>query len=179
MLIDRWPNFLQDILEFRKIAEAEQPEFDNAAQAVENLHQEFSHFHSDRDWSSPAGAGFWVSQRAPGDTLAQRRSRIQTRYLSQLPYTYRNRLRYLAQISGDFTVNLDYANYTLYLDILLTGYEQKEALFAVLADMLPANILLKLKSLIPMTTDNAPITPAVGVFTQVRHRSEPIQRGES
>lgn len=76
-------------------------------------------------------------------------------------------------------MNLDYANYTLYLDILLTGYEQKEALFAVLADMLPANILLKLKSLIPMTTDNAPITPAVGVFTQVRHRSEPIQRGES
>ena len=51
--------------------------------------------------------------------------------------------------------------------------------FAVLADMLPANILLKLKSLIPMATDNAPITPAVGVFTQVRHRSEPIQRGES
>lgn len=76
-------------------------------------------------------------------------------------------------------MNLDYANYTLYLDILLTGYEQKEALFAVLADMLPANILLKLKSLIPMTTDNAPITPAVGVFTQVRHRSEPIQRGEN
>ena len=49
----------------------------------------------------------------------------------------------------------------------------------MLADMLPANILLKLKSLIPMATDNAPITPAVGVFTQVRHRSEPIQRGES
>ena len=76
-------------------------------------------------------------------------------------------------------MNLDYANYTLYLDILLTGYEQKEALFAVLTDMLPANILLKLKSLITMTTDNAPITPAVGVFMQVRHRSEPIQRGES
>ena len=49
----------------------------------------------------------------------------------------------------------------------------------MLADMLPANILLKLKSLIPMATDNAPITPAVGVFKQVRHRSEPIQRGES
>ena len=178
MLIDRWPNFLQDILEFRKIAEAEQPEFDGAIQAVESLHHEFSIF-----TVTEIGAARWERilgiQRAPGDTLAQRRSKIQTRYLSQLPYTYRNLLRYLAQISGDFTVNLDYANYTLYLDILLTGYEQKEALFAVLADMLPVNILLKLKSLIPMTTDNAPITPAVGVFTQVRHRSEPIQRGES
>ena len=44
MLIDRWPNFLQDILEFRKIAEAEQPELDSAVQAVESLHQEFSIF---------------------------------------------------------------------------------------------------------------------------------------
>lgn len=52
-----------------------------------------------------------------------------------------------------------------------------EALLAVLADMLPANILLKLKSLIPMATDNAPITPAVGMFTQVQHQSEPIPRG--
>ena len=160
MLIDRWPNFLQDILEFRKIAEAEQPELDSAVQAVESLHHEFSIF-----TVTEIGAARWERilgiQRAPGDTLAQRRSKIQTRYLSQLPYTYRNLLRYLAQISGDFTVNLDYANYTLYLDILLTGYEQKEALFAVLTDMLPANILLKVKSVITMTTDQTPITRAV------------------
>lgn len=176
MLLDRWPNFLQDILEFRKIAEAEQPEWDKATEAVESLHKEFSIF-----TVTEVGAARWERilgiQRAPGDTLEQRRSKIQTRYLSQLPYTYRNLLQYLAQISGDFTVNLDYANYTLYLDILLTGYEQKEALLAVLADMLPANILLKLKSLIPMSTDHAPITPAVGMFTQVQHHSKPIPRG--
>ena len=178
MLLDRWPNFLQDILEFRKIAEAEQPEWDKATEAVESLHKEFSIF-----TVTEVGATRWERilgiQRAPGDTLEQRRSKIQTRYLSQLPYTYRNLLQYLAQISGDFTVNLDYANYTLYLDILLTGYEQKEALLAVLADMLPANILLKLKTLIPQTTDNSPLTPAVGIFTQARHRSHPIPRKEA
>lgn len=177
MLLDRWPNFLQDILEFQKIAEAEQPEWDKATEAVESLHKEFSIF-----TVTEIGAARWERilgiQRAPGDTLAQRRSKIQTRYLSQLPYTYRNLLRYLAQISPEFTVNLDHVNYTLYLDILLTGYEQKEALLAVLADMLPANILLKLKTLIAQTTDNAPLTPAVGMFTQVRHQTHPIPRKE-
>lgn len=176
MLLDRWPGFLQDILEFREIADAEQPEWDRAAETVDGLHREFSIF-----TMTEAGATRWERilgiQRAPGETLEQRRSRIQTKYLSQLPYTYRNLLRYLLQISGDFTVNLDHASYTLYLDMLMTSGDQKKALLAVLAEQLPANILLKLKSRIPMVTDNAPVTPAVGMFTQVYHRSEPIPRG--
>ena len=176
MLLDRWPHFLQDILEFQEIVETEQPEWDKATEAVDGLHKEFSIF-----TVTEVGAARWESilgiQRVPGDALEQRRSRIQTKYLSQLPYTYRNLLRYLSQISSDYTVNLDHANYTLYLDILLTGGDQKEALLAVLAEQLPANILLKLKSKIPMATDNALATPAVGVFTLVRHRSHPIPRG--
>ena len=34
MLFERWPDFLQDITEFMAIAEAEQPEFDEAAFAA-------------------------------------------------------------------------------------------------------------------------------------------------
>lgn len=65
MLIDRWPNFLQDILEFRKIAEAEQPEFDGAIQAVESLHHEFSIF-TVTEIGAAGGSGFWVSSEPRG-----------------------------------------------------------------------------------------------------------------
>ena len=65
MLIDRWPNFLQDILEFRKIAEAEQPEFDGTIQAVESLHHEFSIF-TVTEIGQPGGSGFWVSSGPRG-----------------------------------------------------------------------------------------------------------------
>ena len=174
MLLDRWPVLLQELLEFESIAKAQQPEFDRAAEAVDRLHQEFSIFTVTEE-----GAARWEKilgiQRMPGETLEQRRSRIQTRYLSRLPYTYRSLLRYLSQISEDYTVTLE--EYTLYLDILLTGGEQKKALLETLGEMLPANILLKFKSKIPMVTDNGSVTPAVGMFTQVYHRSHPYPRG--
>ena len=176
MLKDRWPNFLQEIYEFQQIADAEQPEFDLVTDAVDRLHEDFSIF-----TVSEIGAGRWEEilglPRIAGESLTARRSRIQTKYLSQLPYTYRSLLQYLAQIGGVESVNLDAANYELYVDIRLSGYDQRTALLAVLTDMLPANILLRLRAIMAHAIDNAQIVPTAFAIQRITHKSHPQERG--
>ena len=177
MLFERWPYFLQDITEFMAIAEAEQPEFDEAAETANGLHNEFSLF-----TLSDKGANRWEQimglSGTPDDTLEARRSRILTKYLSHLPYTYRSLLRYLAQISGgDYAVDLDAANYEIFISVRLMGYSQKTALIATLTDMLPANLVLKLQSKIQQAVEKACVIPALYMTHKVYTKTRPIERG--
>ena len=117
-------------------------------------------------------------QHRASDSLEMRRSRILTKYLSQLPYTFRALLRYLDQISGgDYAVNLDTANYELWVSARLTGYDQRTALMAALADMLPANIVLQLQAKIAQMVDNAQVIPMLCMTHKVYKKSMPIERG--
>ena len=177
MLNERWPSFLADIVEFQKIAAAEQPEFDKMTELVNNAGREFSLF-----TMTEYGATRWEEIFGivpnPGDGLEARRGRITARYLSALPYTYRSLMRYLEAISnGHYTINLDAANYELLVSVRLNGYDQKTALLAALTDMLPANIVLQLQSLIQQTVANAQIIPAAYMAHIVYNKSKPIERG--
>ena len=134
-----WPLFLQDVVEFDQIAGAEQPEFQKAVQDVRNAADDFflvslSEYGCSR-WEAILGLSV-----APGDTLDQRRERIRIRYLDRLPYTYRALLSYLSTVSKDFTVQLDNDAYELFVRITLSGYTQRDALIAVLKQMIPAGL---------------------------------------
>lgn len=164
-IIDYWPTILQDLLEFQRIAEAQQPEFDEANNVVNDLHNDFSLF-----TLSERGATRWEEilelQVRPGDDIETRRSRILTKFLSQLPYTYRALLRYLEQVSGgDYTVNMDVANYELFVSARLSGYDMRTALMAALASMIPANMTLKMQSKIQQTIQDAKIITVARVVT--------------
>ena len=177
MLKERWPSFLSDLVEFQRLADAEQPEFDSATALVSGAAQEFSIF-----TMSEYGAGRWEEIFGivpnPNDTLENRRSRIITRYLSALPYTYRSLLRYLDGVTGGtYMVNLDAANYELFVSARLTGYDQKTALLATLTEMLPANILLKLQTLIQQAVADVKIIPTAYMAHIVYNKTNPIERG--
>lgn len=149
-LLNYWPRYLRELVEFQQIANGEQPEFDNAVQAVQNAPQDFflvslSEYGASR-WEAILGLSV-----APGDTLETRRQRILMKYLDQIPYTYRNLLKYLSTVSQDFTVNLDNDSYELFIRIVLSGYDQRDALVAVLGRMVPANLVFKMQSQIPQT----------------------------
>ena len=164
-ILERWPTILQDLLEFQRIAEAQQPEFDEVNEVINNLHNDFSLF-----TLSERGAIRWEEilelQPRPGDDIETRRTRILAKYLSQLPYTYRALLRYLDQISGgDYTVNLDVASYELYVSARLSGYDMRTALMAALATMIPANMTLKLQSKIQQTIKDAKVITVARVVT--------------
>ena len=177
MLLDRWPNFIRELYEFQQIAGAEQPEIDNLTAFVNSAAKEFSLF-----TMSEYGAGRWEEIFGiipnPGDELETRRSRIITRYLSALPYTYRALLRYLATISeGEYRADLDAANYELFVSVRLSGYDQKTALLATLTEMLPANIVLKLQSMIQQTVGHAKVIPVASMAHFVYNKTKPIERG--
>ena len=149
-LKEYWPRYLQDVIEFDQIAGAEQPEFEKAVQDVRSAPDDFFLVSL-----SEYGCRRWETildlSAVPGDTIEERRERILIKYLDQLPYTYRALLKYLSTVSENFTVRLDNETYELFVRIVLNGYSQRDALVAVLGQMIPANIVLLTQAVIPQT----------------------------
>ena len=167
-LKEYWPRYLQDLIEFDQIAGAEQPEFTKAVQDVQGAPDDFFLVSL-----SEYGCGRWEAilglVAAPGDTLEARRERILIKYLDQLPYTYRTLLKYLKTITDDFTVTLDENAYDLFIRIRLEGYSQRDALIATLGQMIPANLVLRLKADIPQTDEPAQTAACSTMVTMNRH----------
>ena len=167
-LKDYWPRCLQDLVEFQQIANAEQPEFETALDDVRTAADDFflatlSEYGCKR-WEAIMGL-----HAADGDTLEARRERILIKYLDQLPYTYRTLLKYLKTITDDFTVTLDENAYDLFIRIRLEGYSQRDALIATLGQMIPANLVLRLKADIPQKDEPAQAAACSVMVTMNRH----------
>ena len=152
-LLNYWPRYIRELIEFQQITNGLQPEFEKSAQAAQDVQDAPQDFflvslseYGCKRWEAILGLSV-----ASGDTLETRRQRILLKYLDQLPYTYRSLLKYLSTVSQDFTVNLDNGAYELFVRIVLSGYDQRDALVAVLGQMIPANLVLKMQTQIPQT----------------------------
>ena len=80
VLKEYWPRYLQELIEFQQIANAEQPEFENAVSDVKSAADDFflvslSEYGCER-WEKILGLS-----AAPGDTVQDRRDRILIKYL--------------------------------------------------------------------------------------------------
>lgn len=172
VLKEYWPRFLQELVEFQQIANAEQPEFNKAVPDVKGAADDFFLVSL-----SAYGCARWERIMgltvSPNDTLQERRDRILIKYLDQIPYTYRTLLRYLATISEDFTVTLNENAYLLYIRIRLEGYAQRDALTAVLGQMLPANLVLRMRTDIPQDDGPAKTVACSAMATMTRHKYTP------
>lgn len=171
-LKEYWPRYLQDLIEFNQIAGAEQPEFNAIVAAVQGAPDDFflvslSEYGCQR-WEAILGLS-----EAPGDTVEERRERILIKYLDQLPYTYRTLLKYLSTASEDFTVRLDNDTYELFVRIVLNGYTQRDALIAVLGQMIPANLVLLTQTVIPQTVLRSTLIAGAAMVTINRHEHQP------
>lgn len=171
-LKEYWPRYLQDLIEFDQIAGAEQPEFTKAVQDVQGAPNDFFLVSL-----SEYGCGRWEAilglVAAPGDTLEARRERILIAYLDQLPYTYRALLKYLSTVSDDFQVVLNNDAYELFVRITLSGYTQRDALIAVLKQMIPANLVLLTQTAIPQDVARPACVVGAATVSLVRHEHQP------
>ena len=168
VLKEYWPRCLQELIEFQQIANAEQPEFDKVVSDVKSAADDFflvslSEYGCAR-WETILGLSV-----DPGDTLQERRDRIMIKYLDQLPYTYRTLLKYLATVSDDFAVTLDENAYDLFVRIRLEGYAQRDALIATLGQMIPANLVLRMRTDIPQEDAPAETAACSAMATMNRH----------
>ncbi len=173
-LKEYWPRCLQELVEFDQIANAEQPEFEQAVSDVKSAADDFFLVslteYGCKRWEAILGLSV-----APGATLEERRENILIRYLDQLPYTYRTLLKYLATVSEDFSVTLDENAYDLLVRIRLEGYSQRDALVATLGQMIPANLVLRMKTEIPQIIEPAQTVACSAMVVMNRHVHTPVE----
>lgn len=172
LLKEYWPRCLQELIEFDQIANAEQPEFEQAVSDVRNAADDFF-LVSLTEYGCQRWESILDLPVSPGDTLQGRRERILIKYLDQLPYTYRTLLKYLSTVSEDFTVTLDENAYDLLVRIRLEGYSQRDALAATLGQMIPANLVLRLRTDIPQDDQPAKTAACSAMATMNRHKYTP------
>ena len=111
-LREYWPRYLQGLLEFGQIADAEQPEVDRALQAVRAAPDDFF-----LESLSEYGCCRWEAilgiSEAENSALEERRARIRAMWDTELPYTYRWLAKWLASICGGDNPLPTISGYTL------------------------------------------------------------------
>ena len=167
-LIEFWPPLLRELLEFREIAGALQPEADMAHDDVREAAQELF-----LESMSVRGIRRWETMLsiypAAGESLDDRRRRIVLLVLNRLPYTYRALQRYLAEVSDVYTLRLSAAAYTLHVTVELSSAAKRLLLSAILRQMIPANMLVDLVMKLPSTATRTEVCVAAHNFSMVRH----------
>lgn len=96
------------------------------------------------------------------DTLESRRSRVQSRWFTTLPYTWRMFVQKLIALCGEnnFTVTKQFDYYRVDLDVQLELFGQVEELERIIETMLPCNMVMDAKNSIPMKAEG--VTLAIG-----------------
>ena len=140
-LLDYLPPFLQDVVDLRYIMKAEQPEFDNLWEQIENaLKDQFIIIATEK------GIKRWeqMLKISPKDTdtLEERRFRIITKINRELPYTERKLHETLTAICGEgnYEIDLQPQNYHITVKLALANQNNYREVVDLLKDMLPANL---------------------------------------
>lgn len=169
-MLEYYPHVLREYREIKGIADGQQWLFGQLWAAVERVFE--NQFVETMD---DMGLGRWeriLAIRPKGTaTLEERRFAVLLKLnQAQLPYTYRSLRRYLGSVSMEFETRLNHKAYYLWLRVRLEGYRQRDELSGVLRQMLPANIVLFMRTEIPQDTAKPPLCVAAGVTVVKRHR---------
>jgi hypothetical protein len=141
-LLNYWPRFLQEVLEFNAIAEAEQPEFESAGLAVANAANEFF-----LETMSLSGVERWekIMQITPNPVLENlefRRKRIYNLYTAQYPFTRRWLEQKLNTIigAGLWVLDIQPQNYKFYIQSAESNQNFANTLQETIENIKPANM---------------------------------------
>lgn len=176
-MIEYYPHVLRDYREIKGVADGQQWLFGRLWAAVERVFE--NQFVETMD---DMGLERWeriLGIRPKGTaTFPERRFAVLLKLnQAQLPYTYRSLRRYLGSVSGDFETRLNHGAYFLWLRVRLEGYRQRDELAGVLRQMLPANIVLFMRTEIPQNIAKPPLCAASGVTVvkYYRHKAASVQ----
>lgn len=158
-LLNYWPGYLREIVEFQQIANGEQPEITAAIEAVRNAPKEF-YLSTLTEYGVTRWEGILKIIPGENDTIDTRRERVAAALMYRLPFTWTSLLNYLSTVSGNFDAKLDGDAYILALTIELSGYDERDALTAILRQMIPANLAIHLRTILRQS--HGAIPPAVG-----------------
>lgn len=165
-LIDYLPPVIRETLEYQAIMDAgEQLEIEKLWAAVDNaLDDQYL------QTATRYGIARWeaiLKIKPKGtDTLEDRRFRILTMLFENTVYTYNSLVNQLNALCGPegYSVQIDPGAYTIWISLKEKG--KRESIEALLKRMLPANILLKLMTVISMTVDTVIFSGAAAIGRQ-------------
>lgn len=147
-ILNYLPDFIKEFREFKKLAEAENPELLILWETYENVRDD--QFIKD---STENGVKSWerILKIIPkgSDTLEARKFRILTRLNEKLPYTYTKLEQQLASLCGETGYSLKLLNneYTLFVRVALAVKSNFEEVKKLLQKMVPANLIIDLSLL--------------------------------
>ncbi len=155
-LVSYLPPFMAQYKEIRAALEAENPEFKILWEAASRtLYNEFI------ETADESGIARFetILKIFPSkeDTLASRRKKVQTRWISVLPYTERMLLEKLVVLCGshNFTLVKKYECYRIELGVSLELYGQVEELEHMIGVMLPCNMVAVIQNTINIETEGS------------------------
>ena len=142
-----YPNIMQQVREFQKIAEVEDHEFNAAWQCAEDVF-------SDEFIESLTANGCkrWESilklHPLSSDTLEVRRKRILVKINTVVPYTHRSFQNILNAIYGDgkAKISLNYNQYNFWLDLAAEILPKSAELRSLSREIIPANLTINVSN---------------------------------
>lgn len=143
-----WPPILQEIKEFQKIAEIENPELTKLWQEIESIvDDQFIETATERGIARREK----ILNVIPfaDDTLESRRFRVRGLWNEKLPYTYRVLLEKLENLCGEdgYKVILNAGEYTICIKVAIVAKRMIDAVKEITNRMLPANLAINVELL--------------------------------
>jgi hypothetical protein len=145
-LLDYLPEVLQEILEYQLInLDAEQPEMELAYRGkgivLDNQFLDTMHLEGVTRWET-------ILQLVPraSDTLSDRKSKIQARINTLLPFTMRRLDELLRALCGEgnYSIDLDHNNYTLIVSVTVGSRNLLSDVGTLTRHIVPANLALEI-----------------------------------
>ena len=153
-LINYLPEVLQNVREFEKTFESEEPEFEKLQDELSKVLKDL--FVTD---ATERGIERWekllkIVPKAT-DTLDDRKFRIMTKLIRRLPYTLRRLGEMLKTLCGDgnFDIKLDNDRYEIEIKVDLAGNNNIVDVLSLLRIVIPANLIYILKSYLTIRSE--------------------------
>jgi len=138
-----WPSVLQEIEEFKELANAENIEIKGLKESITNLiDDQFIETATERGIARREKI-FKITPYAD-DNLETRRFRVLARETNNLPYTYRVLIEKLDQLCGKdgYVITLNAGEYTLNIKIELVAKRMFDEVDKLVRRMAPANLVI-------------------------------------
>lgn len=158
-LVEYLPPFLREYRELKAVMNAENPEFLAVYSAADRvLKNEF--IETADEYGISRFEKMLNILPSKEDTLDSRRSRVQARWFTELPYTMRAFLEKLSGLSeyGNITVSTDFDHYMVRIDTDFELYGQTDEIERLVELMLPCNISADLKNTMRIYSDGCYLT---------------------
>lgn len=138
-----WIQSLQELEEFKGLADTEDAELDLIRTGLEQILDD-QFIQTATEAGIAKRESMLAIQPFADETLEDRRFRLTQRFQNQLPYTHRQLANRLALITGPdgYTLTFDYGAYSLVVTVNLGNKRQFAEVERISQKLVPANILL-------------------------------------